>query len=133
MPPPLRSRVQLGYRSFPPKDELEFDESKWRDVRIVIRKRDVNETDPWTDEEEAILVQLHKQHGNKWATLSKLLPGRTENMIKNHWNATKRKKNNRGLMSRVLAEYISASTRSSVEETQAEICIKPTGSRSSDP
>ena len=46
----------------------------------------------WSEQEEWILCLLHKLYGNKWAVLTQLIKGRTDNSIKNHWNSIMRRK-----------------------------------------
>eukprot|EP01155_Anaeramoeba_flamelloides_P028140 Anaeramoba_flamelloidesa831940_24.p1 GENE.a831940_24~~a831940_24.p1 ORF type:complete len:218 (-),score=43.61 a831940_24:39-692(-) len=79
--------------------------SSWPKIALVVegrtpkqcRERWKNQLDPslnhgpWTKEEDEILIQKHKELGNKWSQIKRLLPGRSDNMIKNRWNSTLRK------------------------------------------
>ncbi|WVZ73790.1 hypothetical protein U9M48_022063 [Paspalum notatum var. saurae] len=45
-----------------------------------------------SSEEEALVIDLHAQLGNRWSKIAARLPGRTDNEIKNHWNTHIKKK-----------------------------------------
>ncbi|MQL89242.1 hypothetical protein Taro_021811 [Colocasia esculenta] len=45
-----------------------------------------------TDEEEQLVIDLHAKLGNRWSKIASMLPGRTDNEIKNHWNTYIKKK-----------------------------------------
>lgn len=59
----------------------------------------------WTQEEELALIRAHQIYGNRWAELTKFLPGRTDNAIKNHWNSSVKKKLDSYLASGLLEQF----------------------------
>lgn len=62
------------------------------------RERWFNHLDPdirrgeWTGDEDRVLYEAQRHFGNRWCEISKILPGRTENAVKNRWNSSTMRK-----------------------------------------
>ncbi|XP_062170025.1 transcription factor WER-like isoform X2 [Alnus glutinosa] len=46
----------------------------------------------FSEEEEDLIIRLHKLLGNRWSLIAGRVPGRTDNQVKNHWNSHLSKK-----------------------------------------
>jgi hypothetical protein len=47
---------------------------------------------PWNEEEDRILIEAQAKLGNRWCEIAKMLPGRSENNVKNRWNSAMRRR-----------------------------------------
>jgi hypothetical protein len=49
-------------------------------------------TDPWTAEDDQLLVELIRELGHSWCEIARRMTGRTESMVKNRFHANLRKR-----------------------------------------
>ncbi|OHT12606.1 hypothetical protein TRFO_03637 [Tritrichomonas foetus] len=54
--------------------------------RYINYLREGLRNDPWTQQEDEVLIKLHKEIGPKWSKMMRSLQGRSGNDIKNRWH-----------------------------------------------
>jgi hypothetical protein len=78
------------------------DQIRFRHTNALDPCRKAKKKIPWSSAEKQILFDAQRVMGNKWTTIAKLLPGRSENDVKNQWYNTK--DSSRRAMTRLASE-----------------------------
>jgi hypothetical protein len=103
----MSSNEQKSRRKFTPEedaalaDEVErLGDSAWREVADNLPGRTARQcrerwqnyiaspanSDPWTEAEDALLIEKADECGHRWKQISAFLPGRKETDVKNRWH-----------------------------------------------
>lgn len=77
---------------------------------------------PFTDEELNILCEKQSKYGNRWKKITKYLPGRSENSIKNRWYSLQRSKMNSKSKRKVL---VITPKKSYIRKSSANVILIP--------
>jgi hypothetical protein len=78
--------------------------------------------EPWSEEEEQTLLETQQKLGNKWAEISKFLPGRPDNACKNHFNSlvARKKKAKNGASDEQIEPLTPSSTQSESPSSESD-------------
>ena len=95
------------------------------------RERYLNHLNPdtkkgeWTEEEDRLVIELHSKLGNKWSQISKFLPKRTPDMIKNRWNSYLRNMNNETKEFSIRSDLLAKKITKKQGKDESEIIFPP--------
>lgn len=80
----------------------------------------------WSQEEDDLLNESQRTMGNQWAKIARLLPGRSDNSVKNRWHIINRKKNNTEDPSAIVSTgTVKATSRPVIPKLSLTSILKP--------
>eukprot|EP00250_Pteridium_aquilinum_P018725 c24180_g2_i1 orf=849-2747(+) len=82
---------------------------------------------PLQPHEEDLIIEQHAILGNRWSRIAAMLPGRTDNEVKNFWNTRLKRLSRSGFPVAPLSEEAAddATIVSSLEDVEGDVCATP--------